>query len=62
MAVLNWCIFRAVRPEILAFVSRCSVNFQPILDRVNTVVFNLHQIKRRAFCFFLGGGGQPIPF
>ena len=55
-------------PEILASVSDCSANFQPILDcfipnfklkyenlenikvdSVNTVVFNLHQIKRRAF-------------
>ena len=55
-------------PEILAFVSHCSANFQPILDcfvpnfqlkyenskaikadRVNTVVFTLHQIKRRTF-------------
>ena len=27
-------------------------------DRVNTVVFNLHQIKRRAFFFFFGGGGD----
>ena len=32
-------------------------------DRVNTVVFNLHEIKRRAFLsgyiciFFFGGGG-----
>ena len=59
-------------PEILAFVSHCSANFQPILDcsipkfkfkhedseniiadRLTIVVFNLHQIKRRAF-FFLG--------
>ena len=37
-AALNWCIFRhSVRlssapPEIFAFVSHCSVNFQPILD------------------------------
>ena len=55
-------------PEMLAFVSNCSANFQPILDcfipnfklmyedsentradRVNTVVFSLHQIKRRGF-------------
>ena len=58
-------------PEILAFVSQCSANFQQILDcfipnfnlkyldsenikagRLNTVVFNVHQIKRWAF--FLG--------
>ena len=55
-------------PEILAFVSYCSANFQPTLDyfipnfkltyedlenitsdRVKTVIFNLHQIKHRAF-------------
>ena len=55
-------------PEILAFGSHSSVNFQPILDcfisdfklkyqdsenikshYVNIVVFNFHQIKRRAF-------------
>ena len=29
-------------------------------DRVNAVVFNLHQIKRRAFLFFLGGGGRLV--
>ena len=58
----------SVGPEILAFISHCSANFQPIMDcfipkfklkcedpdntkadRVNTVVFNLHQIKRRTF-------------
>ena len=57
-------------PEILAFVSHCSTNFQQILDRfimnfklkyedsenitadgVNTVVFNLHQIKRQMLLF-----------
>ena len=57
-------------PEILAFVSHYSANFQLILDcfmpnfklmyedsenikadHVNTVVFNLHQIKRRALIF-----------
>ena len=55
-------------PEILAFISHCSANFQPIFDcyipnfklkyedlenikadNVNTVAFNLHQIKRQAF-------------
>ena len=55
-------------PEILAFGSYCSANFQPILDYfipsfklnykdshsikadcVNTVVFNLRQIKQRNF-------------
>ena len=60
-------------PEIQAFVSHCSANFEPILDcfipnlkskyedsenvkagRVSTVVFNLHQIKRRAFFGTLG--------
>ena len=54
--------------ESLAFVSHCLANFQPIMgffirryedpdntkaDRVNTVVFTLHHIKRQAF-FFLG--------
>ena len=58
-------------PEILAFGSHCSVNFQPILNcfipnfqlkyedsgnikagSVNRVLFNLHQMKRRAM--FLG--------
>ena len=60
-------------PEILAFMSYYSANFQPNLDyfvqnfklmyknsenmkvdRVNTVVYNLHQIKRRSFFFLLG--------
>ena len=55
----------SVSPEILAFSSHCSANFQPIFycfipnfklkyedsgnikaDRVNTVVFNLRQIKQ----------------
>ena len=64
----------SVGPEILAFVSHYSANFQPILDsfipklelkyedseniiadRVTTVVFNLYQIKRRAF---FGGPGS----
>ena len=54
--------------ELLAFVSHCSANFQPILDcfipifklkyensenikvdQVDTVAFNLHQIKHQAF-------------
>ena len=29
-------------------------------DRVNTVVFNLHQIKCWAFFFGGGGGGHPV--
>ena len=60
----------SVGPENLAFVSHCSVNFQPILDcftpniklkyedpenikadRVNTIVFNLHQIIHWASFF-----------
>ena len=75
MAALHQCIFSnksgrrsSVGPEILAFVSHCSANFQPILDcftsnfklkyedsenikddRVDTIVFNLHQIKHWAF-------------
>ena len=76
MAALNYCIFRKNRlgPEIQAFVSHCSANYQPILDcfipnfklkyehsenvkvgRDNTVVFNLHQIKRRGFLL-----GHPV--
>ena len=77
MAALNKCIFSkksgrlsSVGPEILAFISRCLIDFQPILDcfipnfelkyeyseniktdRVNKVVFNLHQIKFRPFFF-----------
>ena len=66
----------SVAPEILAFVSHCSANFQPILDcfipnfklkyedsenikadHVDTIAFNSHQIKRRAFFF---GGGHPV--
>ena len=27
-------------------------------ERVNTDVFNFHQIKRRALFFFFGGGGE----
>ena len=65
-------------PEILAFVSLCSANFQSILDCfipnfkskykdsenikadcVDTAVFNLHQIKHRAFCCsFFGTPGR----
>ena len=64
----------SARPEIKAFVSHYSANFQPILgcvvpnfklkyedsanikaDHVNTVVFNLHQIKCRAFIL-----GHPV--
>ena len=64
----------SVGPDVLAFVSHCSANFQPILDcfipnlklkyedpenmkadRVDTVVFNLRQIKSRVFYL-----GQPV--
>ena len=67
----------SVGPEILAFVSHCSANSQPILDcftpnfklkyedsenikadRVDTIVFNLHQIRYRAFF----GGTRSIAF
>ena len=73
MAALNQCFFSTksglllpAGPEILAFGSHSSANFQLILDcyvssfklnyedsenikadRVNTAVFNLHQIKQR---------------
>ena len=68
------CISSSADAEILAFLSHCSANFQPILDcfilnfklmyedsenmktdRVNAVVFNLRQIKRRAFIL-----GHPV--
>ena len=61
----------SVGPEILAFVSHCSANFQQILDyftpnfklkyddsenikadRVDTIVFNLHQIKHQVLFFW----------
>ena len=67
----NLVVCSSAGPKILAFVSHCSANFQPMLDcfipnfklkyedsenikadRASTVVFNLHQIKRRAFFFF----------
>ena len=63
----------SVGSEILAFISHCSANFQPILDsfipnfklkyedsenikvdRIDTVVFNLYQIKCRAFFWDTG--------
>ena len=61
--------------EILTFGSHCSAKFQPIwdcfkleyddlenikTDRVNAVVYNLHQIKRLKF--FLGHPVFHLPF
>ena len=67
----NWVFCSPAGPEILAFVSHYSANFQPNLycfipnfklkyedseniklDLVNTVIFNLHQVKRWASFFW----------
>ena len=61
-------------PEILALISHCLANVQPILGnfipnfkmkhedsenikarRVNTIVLNLHSVKRQAFSFGTSG-------